>query len=227
MRDAVTVFRSSDPRAHEEAAAALELLANHGLSGGLTGDNARTDFAAVWEMKAKSKYSAEAEVLIADSLTEDDISNVNASHDLDLVAVFRSAGNNSEIEGLLVKGILDAAGIYAMIENDSRFPNLPAEVRVPRDRVIDAKRLIADALAAEAGAAYEAEAVGEHSRLYRVCPRIHLPLLGAVYSTRLSSFSRIGEAALGRRFRDLAAFRATASEVSLAHLRGVQSDEML
>jgi hypothetical protein len=128
----------------------------------LTGDNARGDFAGVWEVQVESKYSAEAEALIADSLNEDDISNVSASHDLDLVAVFRSAGNNSEIEGLSVKGILDAAGIYAMIENDPRFPNLPAEVRVPRNRVTDAKRFIADALAAGAGAADEAEAAGEH-----------------------------------------------------------------
>jgi hypothetical protein len=162
MRDSVTAFRSSDPSAYEEAAGVLELLTNDGLSGGLTGDNARGVFAAVWKVQVESKYSAEAEALIADSCGEDNVPNVSASHDLDLVAVFRSAGNTSEIEVLSVKGVLDAAGICAMIENDARFPNLPAEVRVPRNHVTDAKRLIADALAAGAAAADEAEAAGEY-----------------------------------------------------------------
>ena len=161
MKDSVTVFRSSDPSAHEEATAVLELLTNHGLSGGLTGDSARAVLSGVWEVQVESKYSAEAAALITDS-REDNVSNVSASHDLDLVAVFRSAGYTSEIEVLSVKGILDAAGIYAMIESDPRFPNLPAEVRVPRNHVIDAKRVIADALAAGAAAADEAEAAGEH-----------------------------------------------------------------
>jgi hypothetical protein len=65
------------------------------------------------------------------------------------------------MEAMSVKGILDAAGIYAMIESDPRFPNLPEEVRVPRIHVADAKRLIANALAAGAAAADEAEAAGE------------------------------------------------------------------
>lgn len=83
------------------------------------------------------------------------------SRDLDMVTVFQSAGNTSEMEAMSVKGLLDAAGIFAMIVGDPRFPNLPEEVRVAREHVTQAKRVIADAITAGPAAAAEAEAAGE------------------------------------------------------------------
>jgi hypothetical protein len=44
---------------------------------------------------------------------------------------------------------------------DTRFPNLPEEVRVPREQVTEAKRVIAAALAAGRAGADEAEAQSE------------------------------------------------------------------
>jgi hypothetical protein len=48
-----------------------------------------------------------------------------------------------------------------MIVGDPRFPNLPEEVRVAREHVTQAKRVIADAITAGPAAAAEAEAAGE------------------------------------------------------------------
>jgi hypothetical protein len=62
---------------------------------------------------------------------------------------------------MLVKGLLDSNGIDAMIVADTRFPNLSEDVRVPRDQITEAKRLIANALALGPAAADEAEAGSE------------------------------------------------------------------
>jgi hypothetical protein len=79
------------------------------------------------------------------------------SHDLDMVTVFQSAGTTSEMEALSVQSLLEAAGITAMVVGTQTMPNLPEEVRVPREHVTEAKRIIADALAAGPAGAAEAE----------------------------------------------------------------------
>jgi hypothetical protein len=79
------------------------------------------------------------------------------SHDLDLVTVFRSAGTSSEMEALSVQALLQASGIDAVVEGTQALPNLPEEVRVAREHVTEAKRIIAAALEAGAAGAAEAE----------------------------------------------------------------------
>ena len=79
----------------------------------------------------------------------------------DFVTVFRSAGTTAELQALSVKALLDAAGIEAMIVGTPTMPNLPEEVRVAKDDVTEAKRLIADALEAGPEAALEAEKLSE------------------------------------------------------------------
>ena len=79
------------------------------------------------------------------------------SHDLDMVTVFQSAGTTSEMEALSVQSLLEAAGISAMVVGTQSLPNLPEEVRVAREHVTEAKRIIADALAAGPAGAAEAE----------------------------------------------------------------------
>ena len=81
---------------------------------------------------------------------------------LDLVTIFQSAGAQAEMEALDVKALLEADGIEAVLVGDSRFPNLPEEVRVPREQAEQAKRLIQEALAAGPEAAESAEAAGEN-----------------------------------------------------------------
>ena len=79
------------------------------------------------------------------------------SHNLDLVTVFQSAGSNAEMEAISVKALLESNGIESVLVADTRFPNLPDEVRVAQRDVTEAKRLIADALAAGPAGAAEAE----------------------------------------------------------------------
>lgn len=83
------------------------------------------------------------------------------SHDLDLITVFQAAGATSEIEALSVQSLLQAAGIDAVLVDSEMLPNLPAEVRVAKERVTEAKRIIADSLAAGPSAALEAEKQSE------------------------------------------------------------------
>jgi Putative prokaryotic signal transducing protein len=79
------------------------------------------------------------------------------SHDLDQVTVFQSAGTTSDMEAVAVQSLLAAAGIASMVVSAEMLPNLPEEVRVAREHVTEAKRIIADALAAGAAGAAEAE----------------------------------------------------------------------
>lgn len=79
------------------------------------------------------------------------------SDDLDLVTVFQAAGATSEMEALSVQSLLQAAGIDAVLVDAHVLPNLPAEVRVAQEHVTEAKRIIADSLAAGPSAALEAE----------------------------------------------------------------------
>lgn len=79
------------------------------------------------------------------------------SHDLDLVTVFQSAGTTSEMEALSVQSLLQASGIDAVVVGTQTLPNLPDEVRVAKEHVSEAKRIIADALAAGPAGAAEAE----------------------------------------------------------------------
>ena len=79
------------------------------------------------------------------------------SHDLDLVTVFQSGGTTSEMEARSVQSLLEASGIAAMVVGTQSLPNLPEEVRVAREHATEAKRIIADALAAGPAGAAEAE----------------------------------------------------------------------
>ena len=79
------------------------------------------------------------------------------SHDLDLVTVFQSAGTTSDMEALSVQSLLEASGIAAMVVSTGMLPNLPEEVRVAKEHVTEAKRIIADALQAGSAGALEAE----------------------------------------------------------------------
>jgi hypothetical protein len=85
----------------------------------------------------------------------------DASHDLDLVTVFQTASTISDFEAMSVKALLESNGIRAVVIGDSRYPNLPDEVRVPREDAERAKALIAEAQALGPAAAEEAEREGE------------------------------------------------------------------
>lgn len=66
------------------------------------------------------------------------------SEQFDLVTVFRSDEHTAEMEALAIQGLLEAAGIPAVLVGTAVLPVLPFEVRVPKARQQEAERLIAE-----------------------------------------------------------------------------------
>jgi len=158
--DFVTVFRSADENAEEDARAITGQLSEAGIAAVLLDDSAPGVPEGAWEVRVPAGDRERADQLIA---THPMDQALDESHDLDMVTVFRSGAGSpdTESEALTVKALLDAAGLAAEIVADARFPNLSQQVQVPRSESSEARQLIADALAAGPSAAEEAEAEGE------------------------------------------------------------------
>lgn len=157
----LTVFRSADENAEDDARAIAELLNQSSIPATLLDDSEPGVPEGAWEVQVAEADSSRADALIATHPLD---TPPDGSHDFDMVTVFRSAAaGTTESEALNVKGVLEANGLAAEIVGDTRYPNLPQHVRVPRTQVNEARRLIAEALAAGPSAAEEAEAQGEAS----------------------------------------------------------------
>jgi len=153
--ETVTVFRSADPTAQDDATKIAAMLNAQGVPATLLDDSAPGVPTGAWEVQVSNSDTARADVLIAAHPIEDEFANPSGSHRLDMVTVFRTG---AESEAMTVQALLESNGIEAMMVGDARLPNLPEQVRVPRERVTEAKRLIAAALAAGSAGAEEAEA---------------------------------------------------------------------
>ena len=153
----VTVFRSADHLAEAEAANARDVLLAAGIQAEVFGDDAPGVPSGVFEVRVPAGQVFRAEGLMASR--EPEISEAgDASHSLDLVTVFSSDRHDAEMEAIAVRGILDASEIPSVIVGASVYPNLPSEVRVPRYRLEEAQRAIAEARAAGPEAAEEGAA---------------------------------------------------------------------
>jgi hypothetical protein len=85
---------------------------------------------------------------------------VDTSHDLDMEALYFSQTIEAEVEAEVIRGLLESNGIPAVV-SASPVPSLGFQIRVPRNRMDDAVRLIAEQQAAGPEAAAEAEAATE------------------------------------------------------------------
>src|SRR5262249_54443670 len=130
MAELVTVFRSADAVAEVDAQVVMQLLADNGIQATLLDDDAPGVPEGAWEVRVDAPHSADAEMLISTLHLDDEV--FDESHALDMVTVFRAAGSSAEMEAMSVKAMLESNGIAAMILSDSRLPNLPDQVRVPR-----------------------------------------------------------------------------------------------
>lgn len=159
----VTVFRSADETAKDDASAILDLLARNELEAKLFDDNTPGVPAGAWEVRVPSADVERAEKLIAGRPgAGDELANVDNSADLNLETVFRQpAGGTYEIEALAVKSMLEANGIYAVLVGDPVLPNFSMEVRVAKEHVEEAMQLISEAEASGPAAAEEAERATE------------------------------------------------------------------
>jgi Putative prokaryotic signal transducing protein len=83
------------------------------------------------------------------------------THALDVVTLFQSSTIDGQMEADMIRGILDANGIPAILSGPPYSGVPDAEVKVPRGRLMEAQKLIAEAQAAGPEAAAEAEAASE------------------------------------------------------------------
>jgi hypothetical protein len=156
--DLITVYRSMDADAKEDAECIVELLADSGIRAVLQDDSAPGVPEGVFEVRVPAPDSSRAEEIIAENPLPDEVEEVDPSSDLDLETVAGAAG---EMEALSIKNLLDSNGIATVLVGDSVLPNFPFEVRVARDQAAAARALIADAEQAGRAAAEEAERTSE------------------------------------------------------------------
>jgi hypothetical protein len=86
---------------------------------------------------------------------------MNLSHDLDVVTVFVSDAPDAELLATQIRSILDAQEIPSVMISGFGFPSLPFEIRVPRERLEEARKAIASAEEAGPAAAEEGERESE------------------------------------------------------------------
>jgi hypothetical protein len=86
---------------------------------------------------------------------------LDPSSDLDMVTLYDAPIVDAEMEADMIQGVLESNGVPCILVRNSILPSLGFEVKVPRDRVEEAGRLIAEAKAAGPEAAAEAERASE------------------------------------------------------------------
>jgi len=85
----------------------------------------------------------------------------DASHEMDMVALFSSSNHDAEMEAMQIRGMLESNGIPSVVVGPSTIPVLEFEVQVPRENLEEAQRILAEAQAAGPEGAAEAEAASE------------------------------------------------------------------
>lgn len=138
----ITVYRSMDADAKEDAEGILELLDDEGIQAVLLDDSAPGVPEGVFEVQVKPGDQKRAEEIIAENPLPEEAELVDPSSNLDLETI---ASATSELEAMSMKNLLEANGIATVLVGDSVLPNLAFEVRVARDQVAEAHAVIADA----------------------------------------------------------------------------------
>jgi hypothetical protein len=156
----VSVFRSADTNAEEQAGVVRDLLVQANIAAEVFDDTSSGIPEGVFEVRVPAPQQADAEQFIA-SQPDFKPEALNLSHDLDLVPVFQSDRPEADMLAAQIRSILDADEIPSVLISGSMFPSLPFEVRVPRKRLDDARKAIAAAEEAGPAAAEEGEEASE------------------------------------------------------------------
>jgi hypothetical protein len=156
----VTVFRSADESAGEDAREIRDLLAEAGLSPVVVEDDAPGVPSGACEVRVPAEEADRADEVIAavPGLAPED---VDPSHELDLEAIFDAVGVTAEMEAMSIRGVLEANGIPSFLVGAPQYPNLRFLVRVPKKYTVHAQRVLAEARAAGPRAAEEAQRASE------------------------------------------------------------------
>ena len=161
----VTVYRSADMNAEQDASAIRNMLITSGLDAHVYGDDEPGVVKGSCEVRVPAEQVTQAEALIA-HVDQDDPGRVDPSHELDLVTIAETQGMMGEMEAMSIQSILDANGISAVLVGASTLPNLSFLVKVARENVDRARAAIAEARAAGPAAAAEAERESELNQSY-------------------------------------------------------------
>jgi hypothetical protein len=157
----ITVYRSADLNAEEEAQAIRNVLVRNGIDAHLVDDNTPGVQSGSFAVQVPEEQAAQAEALVAEAATIDESAGTDASRDLDMVVLRRTMGATGEMEALAIKGLLDANGISNYVVGNSTLPNLSFFVNVPKTELERAEAVIIEAQAAGPAAALEAERESE------------------------------------------------------------------
>ena len=142
----ITVLRSADSTAEEDATSARERLAQEGIDAIVLDDDAPGVVEGTWEVRVAPSDQARAEAVLAaptpEQEDEDEVSEVGLSEDLDFVSIFSAQGIEAEMEAISIQSVLEANGIPCTVIGSSQIPSLPFEVRVPKSRLEEARSLL-------------------------------------------------------------------------------------
>jgi hypothetical protein len=84
----------------------------------------------------------------------------NTSHDLDMVALYRSQSTDAQMQAAIIHGILESNGVYSIVSGIV-YPPVACEVKVARADLHRAQRLVEEARISGPNAAEEGEADSE------------------------------------------------------------------
>ena len=153
--DLITVYRSADMNAEEDATAVRNMLMKNGFNAVVADHKTPGVVEGTWEVRVPESEAPQAEALVA-QVDQDDPGGVDTSHDLDMVTIAELQGATGEMEALAIQSILDANGISAVLVGATTLPNLSFSVNVAKDDVERAQTALAEARAAGPAAAAEA-----------------------------------------------------------------------
>jgi hypothetical protein len=155
----ITVFRSGDPSAKEDATAARDCLTQAGIAAVLLGADTPGVIEGTWEVRVPPTDRTRAEAILESQACEpedeSEMPQEGLSHDLDFVSFFGSQAADSEMEAIMIQSILEANGIPCIVVGSSQYPSLGFEVRVPKSRLKEA--VAAVEAARQSGATVEGE----------------------------------------------------------------------
>src|SRR5713226_5270129 len=142
----ITVFRSADTSAEQDAADTRERLAEAGIDAIVVGDDAPGVVEGAWEVRVPEADLARAEAIVATppqpEEDEEGVTEQGQSHDLDFVAIVSAQGIEAEMEAISIQSVLEANGIPCTVVGSAQIPSLPFEVRVPKSRLQEASSLL-------------------------------------------------------------------------------------
>ena len=157
----VTVFRSGDASASDEASAIVDLLAETGLNAMMLTD----DYPGVLQGTIEVRVPADEEEAALDAIdahtSEVGGAEGSPSHGYDLVEIYRGQGTLGEVESMSVRAVLDASHIPSVLVGSMQLPNLAFRVMVPQIFLEAAQQVLDEAVEAGPEAAVQAEAQTE------------------------------------------------------------------